>query len=182
MSNRKKLIIFIISVIVLTLVISLTVALVVAYFNANKDWVGSLIGSLGNIIGGIIGGYVAYIVASYQIESSTKMETEKVNSRYKNLKASVIEELNFTKKIIDTMVSSSMYDLSLLKESGNFDAWQTFKIEYAINFSEDQFSTLCSLYRRLQLLQNSNPEDVNERRLDKISRDIESGIEILKRQ
>ncbi|MGW6299655.1 hypothetical protein [Peribacillus butanolivorans] len=154
------------------LLISIVTALVLLYFctttiielvKKDKEWLDTTIGAIGNIAGGLIGGIVAYIVASYQVKSSTEEQKRlSLRSTYGNIRL-IKEEVSYNLKVIESVIpyEKNKDNNTLLENELQNTQWLNSANNLGPEVPNGSFTALCEHYRQIAVLKNTGTIDKN---------------------
>lgn len=140
-----------------------------------KDMLEMTISIFTDIVGIFLAAILAYFTAYIQLNNEkSRLEKEK-NIEFLNKLTVLLDEVENNKKYIGTAKDKEGISIALIISNFSAKEWEKLKLE--INFNEDEFKKINSLYRFYYLLDRQN--DPGLERLGKLHTKIEDTVIML---
>lgn len=170
-----KFLIWFISILVAVFITLIIVHLDKIKIVIGKDMLEMTISIFTDIVGIFLAAILAYFTAYIQLNNEkSRLEKEK-NIEFLNKLTVLLDEVENNKKYIETAKNKDVINIALIISNFSAKEWEKLKLE--INFNEDEFKKINSLYRFYYLLDKQN--DPGLERLSNLQSKIENTVIML---
>ncbi|WP_057000223.1 hypothetical protein [Carnobacterium maltaromaticum] len=165
----------------ISILVAVCMTLLIVYLDKGKSVIGKdmlemKISILTDIVGIFLAAILAYYTAYIQLNNEKKRSEKEKNIRILNKVTILLDEVDSNKKYIGLAKGKEGIDVGLTVSNFSVKEWENLKLE--IEFNENEFKEINSLYRFYYLLDKiENPE---LERLDAIYLKLETASSMLK--